>query len=144
MILLNIIFLLFFSRFPCASLSLSPLDRNYLVAKHKDRPLEFWDAKNLTFMRELVSNPPTFSCVVSPSAPQPATHTHTDQPWQYTSTSYTHMYIRSHSCHMKHQLGGNFRGRKFPNCCSEMRAFVGGLYSCTNRPPPTALKHSLK
>ena len=38
--------------------------KNYLVAKYKDRPLEFWDAKNLTFMRELVSNPPTFSCVV--------------------------------------------------------------------------------
>ena len=43
------------------------LCRNYLVAKYKDRPLEFWDAKTLTFMRELVSNPPTFSCVVSMS-----------------------------------------------------------------------------
>jgi hypothetical protein len=38
--------------------------KNYLVVKYKDRPLEFWDAKSLTFMRELVSNPPTFSCVV--------------------------------------------------------------------------------
>ena len=38
-----------------------------MVAKYKDRPLEFWDAKNFTFMRELVSNPPSFSCVVSPA-----------------------------------------------------------------------------
>ena len=37
-----------------------------MVAKYKDRPLEFWDAKTFTFMRELVSNPPTFSCVVRP------------------------------------------------------------------------------
>ena len=44
--------------------------KNYLVAKYRDRPLEFWDVKTLTFMRELVSNPPTFSCVVH-------THTHT-------------------------------------------------------------------
>ena len=51
--------------------------RNYLVAKYKDRPLEFWDAKNLTFMRELVSNPPTFSCVVS----------------SYTFLTYTHTFL---------------------------------------------------
>ena len=31
--------------------------------KYKDRPLEFWDVKTLTFLRELVSNPATFSCI---------------------------------------------------------------------------------
>ena len=60
-----------FPPIPLTSLSLSLTHsrwviRNYLVAKYKDKPLEFWDAKSLTFMRELVSNPPTFSCVVSP------------------------------------------------------------------------------
>ena len=46
--------------------------RNYLVVKYKDRPLEFWDARSHAFLRELVSNPPTFSCVEwSPSPKQP-------------------------------------------------------------------------
>lgn len=34
-----------------------------MVVKYKDRPLEFWDVRSQTFLRELVSNPPTFSCV---------------------------------------------------------------------------------
>jgi len=37
--------------------------KNYLVVKYKDRPLEFWDARTLTFIREIVSNPPSFSCI---------------------------------------------------------------------------------
>lgn len=39
------------------------LYRNYLVVKYKDKPLEFWDLKTLTFLREMVSNPPSFSCI---------------------------------------------------------------------------------
>ena len=35
------------------------------MVKYKDKPLEFWDTHTLTFLRELVSNPPTFACVVS-------------------------------------------------------------------------------
>ncbi len=33
------------------------------MIKYKDRPLEFWDLKTLTFLREMVSNPPSFNCV---------------------------------------------------------------------------------
>lgn len=41
----------------------------YLVIKYKDKPLEFWDLKTLTFLREMVSNPPSFNCIEwSPSA----------------------------------------------------------------------------
>ena len=43
--------------------SFSSFLRNYLVVKYKDRPLEFWDVRSQTFLRELVSNPPTFSCI---------------------------------------------------------------------------------
>ncbi len=39
-----------------------------MVVKYKDRPLEFWDARTLTFIRDVVSNPPTFSCVVCTSS----------------------------------------------------------------------------
>ena len=43
-----------------------------MVVKYKDRPLEFWDVHSHAFLRELVSNPPTFSCVEwSPSPKQP-------------------------------------------------------------------------
>ncbi len=38
-----------------------------MVVKYKDRPLEFWDARSLTFIRDVVCNPPTFSCVVGTS-----------------------------------------------------------------------------
>lgn len=31
--------------------------------KYKDKPLEFWDLKTLTFLREMVSNPPSFNCI---------------------------------------------------------------------------------
>ena len=42
--------------------------------KYKDRPLEFWDARSQTFLRELVSNPPSFSCIEwSPSPKGPKT-----------------------------------------------------------------------
>lgn len=45
-----------------------------MVVKYKDRPLEFWDVRSQTFLRELVSNPPTFSCVEwSPSPKQAKT-----------------------------------------------------------------------
>ena len=37
--------------------------RHYLVVKYKDKPLEFWDLKTLSFLREMVSNPPSFSCI---------------------------------------------------------------------------------
>lgn len=33
------------------------------MVKYKDKPLEFWDLKTLTFLREMVSNPPSFNCV---------------------------------------------------------------------------------
>ena len=33
------------------------------MVKYKDRPLEFWDLKTLTFLREMVSNPPSFNCI---------------------------------------------------------------------------------
>ena len=33
------------------------------MVKYKDRPLEFWDVHSQTFLRELVSNPPSFSCI---------------------------------------------------------------------------------
>lgn len=33
------------------------------MVKYKDKPLEFWDLKTLTFLREMVSNPPSFNCI---------------------------------------------------------------------------------
>ena len=33
------------------------------MVKYKDKPLEFWDLKTLTFLREMVSNPPSFSSI---------------------------------------------------------------------------------
>lgn len=33
------------------------------MVKFKDKPLEFWDLKTLTFLREMVSNPPSFNCI---------------------------------------------------------------------------------
>ncbi|KAL5471412.1 hypothetical protein EMCRGX_G029528 [Ephydatia muelleri] len=39
------------------------IHRNYFVINYKDKPLEFWDASTLTFLRELVSHPPSFKAV---------------------------------------------------------------------------------
>jgi len=41
----------------------SLLCRHYVVVKYKDKPLEFWDLKSRMFLREMVSNPPSFSCI---------------------------------------------------------------------------------
>ncbi len=37
--------------------------RNYVVVKYINRPLEFYDAKTGVFLREMVTNPPSFSCI---------------------------------------------------------------------------------
>ncbi len=39
------------------------------MVKIRDKPLEFWDLKTLTFLREMVSNPASFNCIEwSPSS----------------------------------------------------------------------------
>eukprot|EP00731_Ephydatia_muelleri_P020518 Em0013g245a len=47
----------------CKSLDPQGSSKNYFVINYKDKPLEFWDASTLTFLRELVSHPPSFKAV---------------------------------------------------------------------------------
>ena len=54
------------------------LYRNYLVVKYVNRPLEFWDVHSQTFLRELVSNPPTFSCIEWSPSPKASKSQKTD------------------------------------------------------------------
>lgn len=37
--------------------------RNYVVVKYTNRPLEFYEAKTGLFLREMVTNPPSFSTI---------------------------------------------------------------------------------
>ncbi len=34
-----------------------------MVVKYSNRPLEFYDARTGVFLREMVTNPPSFSCI---------------------------------------------------------------------------------